>query len=436
MRSSLGLALALSATCTVISMCGGCGGGVRPEAGDDDAGLFDAGLPRLTDAGSLTDGQTKPSPPSNIFPAPHGPIPPVTYNGGRVIGAPKVVTVTFDGDAQRSMVESFGDTITATTWWDAVASEYCDTSGKCIGHGTGGVYGHIAAAPASNFTDSSQGGASSLQTYIDARIQDGTVPPPGVDTLYMIYLPSTTTVNLDGAQSCKEFGAYHNAMSSTPPGAAAPVQFAYAIMPRCSSSKGELTFAASHEIIEAATDPYLSPDRQSYDAFGSDSDAWDLVGGGGEVGDRCVDFTGMGQDSYMESGFLVQRSWSNAAAKASHDPCVPAPSTTKQPYFNVAPSVSDMLVMKVGQTKTFDLTAFSDGPTPAFSVDVTEVSQFFGGSNVLDLSLDQSTLQNGQKTRLTVTLTSDPGKGGFAAFQVTSTLGQIAHTWSYTVGTM
>ncbi len=433
MRPSLGFALLLSGTYCLLSACGGA---VRADAQDDDAGVHDGGLPKLSDSGVAADGPQKPNPPSNIFPAPHGPLPPVTYNGGRLLLNPKVVTVTFDGDAQRTLVEDFGDKITATAWWDAVSSEYCDASGKCIGHGTGGVYAHIATAPASNYTDSSQGGATSLQTYIDARIQDGTIPPPGVDTLYMIYMPSSTTISLDGSQSCKAFGAYHNAMSSTPPGGAAPVQFAYAIMPRCSNSKGELTFSASHEIIEAATDPYLAPNASSYDGFGSDSDAWDLVGGGGEVGDRCVDFTGMGQDSYQESGFLVQRSWSNAAAKASHDPCVPAPSPAQQPYFNLAPSVSDMLVMKVGQTKTLELTAFSDGPTPPFSIDVTEVSQFFGGSNVLDLSLDQISLQNGQKTTLTITLTSDPGQGGLAAFQVTSTLAQTAHTWSFIVSTM
>ncbi len=430
MRSFLGFALLLSGTYLLLSACGGA---IRP-ATDDDGGVDDGGLPRLSDSGTFTDGPQKPNPPSNIFPAPHGPLPPVTYNGGRLLLAPKVVTVTFDGDAQRSMMESFGDKITSTVWWDAVASEYCDSSGQCIGHGTGGVYGHIATAPASNYTDSSQGGATSLQTYIDARIQDGSIPPPEVDTVYMIYLPSSTTISLDGAQSCREFGGYHNAMSSTPPGGAAPVKFAYAILPRCSNSKGELTFAASHEIIEAATDPYLSPSAASYDGFGSDSDAWDT--GGGEVGDRCVDFSGMGQDSYQESGFLVQRSWSNAAAKASHDPCVPAPSPAQQPYFNLAPSGPDTLVMKVGETKTLELTAFSDGPTPAFSVDVTETTQFFGGQNVLDLSLDQITLQNGQKTTLTVTVTSDPGQAGFAAFQVTSTLAQISHTWSFTVSSM
>ncbi len=419
----------------VLSVLSACGGAIRPES-QDDSGAVDSGFPTLADSGNATDAHKPPNPPSNIFPAAHGPLPPVTYNGGNIIASPKIVTVTFDGDAQRAMLEAFGDVITTTAWWDAVSSEYCDSRGSCIGHGSVGVHAHIAAAPASNYTDSSTGGATSLQTYIDARIQDGTIPPPDTDALYLIYLPSSTTVSLDGTQSCQGFGAYHNAMSSKPQGGGAAVQFAYAIVPRCGNSKGELTIAASHEIVEAATDPYLSANQQSYYAFGSQSDAWDLVGGGGEVGDRCVDFSGMAQDSYQESGYVVQRSWSNAAAKGSHDPCVPAPSPVKQPYFNVAPNVSDMLVMKVGETKTLQLTAFSDGPTAPFSVDVTEVSQFFGGSNVLDLSLDQPSLQNGQKTTLTVVLNSDPGQQGFAAFTVTSTLAQISHTWSFTVGTM
>lgn len=429
MRSSFGLAAGLSATYLLVTACGGA---IRAED-TSDAGAHDGGLPTLIDSG-VVDAHVVPNPPSNVFPAPHGPIPPVTYNGGNILAHPSIVTVTFDGDAQRSFVEGFDDIITTTKWWDAVASEYCDSRGQCIGHGTAGVYAHVATAPDPSYTDSANGGAATLQTYIDARIQDGTLPPPGTDTLYMIYLPSSTIIDLDGSRSCKAFGGYHNAMSSTPPGGGAPVKFAYAIIPRCSSSKTELTFAASHEIIEAATDPYLSPDQQTYYAFGSVNDAWDL--GGGEVGDRCVDFTGMGQDAYQESGYTVQRSWSNAAAKASHDPCVPAPSAAQQPYFNVAPSGGDSLVMKIGDTKTIELIAFSDGPTPPFSIDATEITQFFGGNDVLDLSLDQTQLQNGQKAHLTVTLNGDPGQMGVAAFQITSSLGQVGHQWTFTVSPM
>ena len=68
---------------------------------------------------------------------------------------------------------------------------------------------------------------------------------------------------------------------------------------------------------------------------------------GGEVGDLCVSYRG--DDSYTESGYVVQRSWSNKAAAASHNPCVPAPDPSSQPYFNVAPgSNQDQIQLKVG----------------------------------------------------------------------------------------
>jgi hypothetical protein len=432
MRSSLGFLSALSGSFILVAACGGA---IRPGSAEDDAGTADSGRPTLVDSGVVTFDAHGPNPPSNVYPAAHQPIPEVTYNGGNILANPNIVTVTFDGDVLRSMVEAFDDLITTTPWWDAVSSEYCDSRKKCIGHGQGGSYARIAANPGVSFTDSASGGQSTLQTYIDARIQDGSFPPPQTDTLYVIYLPTTTKVDLDGSQSCREFGGYHNAMSSTPPGGAGPVQFAYAILPRCSGSKDELTFAASHEIIEAATDPYLSPTAQTYDGFGSQTDAWDYVGGGGEVGDRCVDFSGSGQDRYTESGYIVQRSWSNAAAKASHDPCVPAPAPSQQPYFNVAPSVSDMLVMQVGQTQTVQLTAFSDQPTAPFSVDSTELTSFFGGSNVLDITLDEAQVQNGQKVNMTITLNANPSQG-FAGFTVNSSLNGITHTWSFLVTTM
>ncbi len=382
--------------------------------------------------GSATSGpdvrpsdERAPNPPSNVFPALHGPIPPVTYQGGNILASPRIVTITFDGDTQRGALEAFGDVITTTAWWDAVASEYCDSRGSCIGHGSGGSYGRIAKAPSTYLTDSSLSD-SSLQTYVAARIKDGTIPAPETDALYMIYPPSSTIVDVDGAQSCQDFLAYHSMMQVTPPGSTVPVELAYAVIPRCSSSLHALTVIASHEMIEAATDPY------PYTSFGSRDDAWDFLTGGGEVADRCVDGATNGQNTYEESGYLVQRSWSNAAAKASHDPCVPAPPRVSQPYFNMAASVSDRLVLTPGQTKTLELIAFSDHPAPPFHVSVMEVADLFGSTNVLDVSLDQSSMQNGQKATLTVKLHQDAGPYS-TAFRVTSTLGQLSHTWSFTV---
>ena len=71
-----------------------------------------------------------------------------------------------------------------------------------------------------SFTDSSTGGAATLQDWITSMISSGTFPAPTPNTLYAIFLPSDSyTVNLDGSTSCGEFGGYHNSYSY--PGTAA-----------------------------------------------------------------------------------------------------------------------------------------------------------------------------------------------------------------------
>ena len=54
-------------------------------------------------------------------------------------------------------------------------------------------------------------------------------------------------------------------------------------------------------------------------------------GGGGNSGSFNAYIRGVGD-------FMVQRTWSNAAAKAGHDPCVPAPAT---PYIAAEPMFTE-----------------------------------------------------------------------------------------------
>src|SRR5262249_3642797 len=152
------------------------------------------------------------------------------------------------------------------------------------------------------------------------------------------------TVNLDNSGSCSEFGGYHNSYSypgNTGTGGSIPASTVqYSVVPRCDSSIDTTTVAASHEYIEAATDPEVGAGT----AFYMQDQLWSLEGG--EVGDLCE--TGK-NSSTTESGFTVQRIWSNKAAKASHDPCVPAPAGDV--YFNAAPS-NEQVSAKVGDSKT------------------------------------------------------------------------------------
>ena len=168
--------------------------------------------------------------------------------------------------------------------------------------------------------------------------------------------------------------------------------------------------ATSHEFIEAATDPHVGTGTAYY----MEDQLWSLEGG--EVGDLCV--TQDSSDEYQESGFTVQRIWSNIAAKASHDPCVPAPAGDI--YFNVAPS-SETFNLKVGAKKTIQLTAFSDAPTANWTISGVDYAQAFEGTQSLQFDFDKTTVNNGTKVNMTITVLAAaaagfPRRGAFTRF--------------------
>jgi hypothetical protein len=423
------------AAALVVVACGGSGGdGGTPPPGTSDAG--DIG----TDAGAIETSDTAPpivadaAPPVDpSYPAKHPAIPLVDYNGGRVIVAPKIVTVTFPGDALKARLEAFGDMITTTKWWDAVIDGYC-AGASCIGHGTAG--GHVvlpAAAP--SYTDA-QGGPSTLQDMLQARVTDGTLPVPTNETIYVLYLPATTTVSMDAgggqtATSCQEFEGYHGTATVTPKGGGATVNVPYAVVARCDAGERNTTITASHEIIEASTDPEQVGQTLGY--YMTRNDIWPvLYGGPGEVGDLCVDLATGGALSFQESGFTVQRSWSNKAAKLAHNPCVPAPAA--EVYAQVAPA-SMTAVVGVGKTVTVDLEAFSEGPTADWTVKAVDFgSAMQQTASTMTLSLDQKTINNGGTARLSITMKSAPA-GGAGYVAIVSTVKGVSHLWPIRVTT-
>lgn len=180
---------------------------------------------------------------------------------------------------------------------------------------------------------------------------------------------------------------------------------------------------ASHEIAEAATNPIFDPNE----AWSSRGDAWDLFGG--EVGDRCQDDFMASPPRVTEGGFVFQRSYSNKAAKAGHDPCVPAPAS---PYFNVKPRDGNNYEMTVGQSLTIPVSAISDAPLSAFKVTAKEATNTFGlGDNVLDVSLSADHLTPGQAGTLTVKLKSRPRRCALVVLESTATTadGTVLHEW-------
>jgi hypothetical protein len=314
-----------------------------------------------------------------------------------------------------TQLDAFGSNVASSSWWDTVRKGYCTTSSNCVGDGPAGTKVAVTSAPATSYTDSAIGGPSTLQQYIQGLITGGQITQPDAQTVLVFFFPATTTVSLDGAASCQVFGGYHNYMT------VGGVQFPYAVVAECAPpTQGpkitllqQTTYAASHEVIEAATDPIqtptaigfylpLPPEYNDQSIF-----PWNNLGGG-EAADMCVDFLGLGQDEATEGSFTVERIWSNAAAAAGGDPCVPAASAA---YFNVAPETW-LLSMPVGSTQSFRADGFS---TAAMS-DWTVLGGDFNATSTdpspyLTITIDgaqSATINNGGYVTVSVTLKQDP----------------------------
>jgi hypothetical protein len=262
----------------------------------------------------------------------------------------------------------------------------------------------------------------------------------------VIYFPSTTTITMPNngqtATSCQQFGGYHSHVVLDKAGGGT-VDTAYAIVPQCTNPLLGIktSVSASHEIIEAATDPLVTDQQANGYYMDQTRDAWTSISAA-EVGDVCAllkdfatnPFASPSADEATEGSFTVQRSFSNKSLLANNDPCVPAPAGV---YFNVAPE-TETLKMNTGDTKTVTLTGFSNGPTADWDVktlDFTALTNPFGGGGVLSLSLDKAKANNGTTLQLTVKVTGTVDAQTGASFVIISTSGNKVSFWPMIVHT-
>lgn len=443
--------------------------GVQPDASLSDGSARDA-----ADAGSEAEAEAAtdwgPCPAFDggapFVEAPHGSLPTMAYQGGGILRTPHVLTFTFPTTPGVTTLEDFGKTILQTPWFAAVSRDYCiDDGGTCIGTGAAGSAVEMTTASVATYVDLwGQPGAPStgtdLRAFMNAEIAKAvaanTIPSPATaaaqGAIYTFYFPPDATVwqgdpGRGGGQSCSAFGAYHGHMTYSD--GHSPI--VYAIVPDCTVNDPAIdlknvTLGASHEIIEAATDPgvpdalgwYLDQDLTvSGGDAGSDAgdggpylpvptvpqiknDAWAQLLGFGEAADNCEYAT---QNLWtLDSGVLVQRVWSPSAAARGANPCVPVPAG--ETYYNASPDKA-LYVADVGATFTVDISVFSDALRPSWRLDAIDqtplVLQALGGgpSPYLQLELVGGTAQpdgssslscvnNGTKAQLKVTLIADP----------------------------
>ncbi len=418
----------------------GCGGSTQSGTPDTTT---DAGATN-TDGGAVTfDAAATPDAaapdadnglPSDTYPAPHPALPEVQANGGPTLTAPRVVPIFFPGYAYKTQVIDYLSKVGATDYWSANVKEYA------VGAITAGTAIELTETPPDNITD------QEIQTWLADKL-DGThaeFGAPDASTIYTIYYPTSTTVDLQGSKSCVAFGGYHENIDI------GAKSIPYAVIPQCVkfhalTGVDVVTGTTAHELVEAVTDPYPAT-NPAYTGMDDEHAAWEFALGGGETGDMCSPFDA---SFYKPAGFdyTVQRSWSNAAAKAGHDPCVPG--LAGLPYFNSAPVLPDtitlgfgqqMLVTKgikipVGQSRTIELDLFSEGKTAGpWKVSAKEPSR--GGmmsAPTLEFTLDRSSGVNGEKLHLTIkVLKASQYKA--ASFVVVSELGTQKAYWAGLVG--
>ena len=159
-----------------------------------------------------------------------------------------------------------------------------------------------------------------IQAELEKQILAGKIPAVTPDSLFMIHFPKGLSITMhDGnsvATSCVQFCAYHNGFKT-----ATGTSVYYGVIPNLdgfmcrlgcggffSSALTRATVSASHEMMEAITDPFPTPgNTPGY------PQAWNTKDGA-EIGDLC-----QGSNGTLKGGakdYIVQQEWDQ-----SHSAC-------------------------------------------------------------------------------------------------------------------
>ena len=325
-----------------------------------------------------------------------GSLPHVVPHTGRVLSTVNLVTITYDDDPLGDLADRFGASVLATHWLHATGDEYGVRGGAQLA-----TY-HMGPAPA----HLTYGEVSKIPSQLIAA---GAVPGPtdhGVPILYAIYVPATTSITADDGTGamCQTALAYHDSDGTVP----------FAVIPTCyPGSELARTMFSSHEIIEAATDPFL-------DAFYVDppdpNDPYHYSGA--EVADLCNRVPAPSED-----GFALEASWSNAQADAWEvHPCQPvAPGDV---YTMTIVDPQTVVDASPGETVTWQLTGYASGPTDDWTLysrhGYAGDSSTYNDELAHSLVFDPPTINDGRVSTATGVVPLDAPAGTIVAANVWS----------------
>jgi len=299
------------------------------------------------------------------------PLAQTTNKGGRILSSPRIVGVFFGEDPMQKMSVDLLESYGCTSYWRNAVNEY----------GVGdALYARTMVLPAPAW--SADGGVQGFQNWLSEAIEAGTFGALGDQDVPFFFVPQST--HFDDSD-CVTRAGWH---SSVPAGGQHNVP--YAVIELCPTSsmldQGDVmarAYEATHELIEAATDP---------DPEGVGISAWHSLGPGvvaptvrlpqsftngvasdDELADLCSNFPALPLDYPFE----VARAYSNRQARAGLDPCGAVP-------------LDDVVVLSTNGTQPAPvnlssgssqarLDVFADDPTASFQLFVRASLPFADG---------------------------------------------------------
>ncbi len=377
------------------------------------------------------------TPPADVpYPAFTPANPQVVNSGGAVLVHPRLHPV-FVGSAgspyplQAQVMQFLQQYVTSATWL-AQVGEYGAMNGT-VGPA---IQIDAATLPASGGT------GPGLSAWMQTQVHAGAWGASTTDDLYVLFMDQGRVVQLGpSVYLCGLVGGYHTDVQD-----ATEHLTSVAVIPNCDGTIERVTQTASHELIEATTDPHplSAPAFYSPSIDTPPDGAWAMAFQGGEIGDLCEDRTD-NHTTPADVGFSIQRTWSNMAAMTgTSDPCVPVPAGSV--YFNTYPVLPDVVmvdngmgtinasgvILQQGSSVTVPVQFFSTAPTSGpWTVDAIEATM---GAADLHFTWDHASGRNGDIRHLTIRATGDITGG--RVFVITSTLHGVSTAWVGAVGTM
>jgi hypothetical protein len=260
----------------------------------------------------------------------------IPYNGGRILSpAPQVVAVFWGPNVDPTTVAKVGNFYSALVNGPFMRflQEYS------VANNTLGTFGTtVVTAPITPYNHNMAIADPDIVMELNTQINLGNLPSPTSATVYMVHFPPGMTISLTlGGQtkvSCQDFCGYHyDAQITCNVGDVCTEPIFYAVIPDHSGScapvpapagphtRGcgdrtpfdDLTTSASHELMEALTDPDGKNGWTQTSPFAQVS---------GEIGDPC-NFATLGDGAYTTifdsngTAWSAQKGFSNAAFAAS-----------------------------------------------------------------------------------------------------------------------